>query len=179
MDLGLSVCWAEHNVGASSPEDYGDYFAWGETEVKKKYIKNTYKFYDTKKSKFVSIGNSIVKTDNDVAHQLWGGAWRMPTRSEFKELVEKCEWKKSVFRGVNGYQITGINGNSIFLPMSGFRAANNLFYANDYGYYWAGNMGDEGGERAYGCYMNYEKGEVDWDYILYTFAGQTIRPVSD
>ena len=179
VDLGLSVCWAEHNVGASSPEGYGDYFAWGETEVKKKYTKNTYKFYDTKKGDFLSLSNSIVKTANDVAHQHWGDSWRMPTKNEFKELIEKCDWRKGELRGIKGYHITGVNGNSIFLPMSGFRAAGNLFYSNEYGYYWAGNKGEEGGERAYGCYMDYNKGEVDWDYILYTFAGQTIRPVID
>ena len=93
VDLGLSVCWAEHNVGASSPEKYGDYFAWGETEPKSNYTEETYKYYDKTKKTYIDIGKDISSTKYDVARAQWGDNWRMPRLEEIKELIDKCLWQ--------------------------------------------------------------------------------------
>lgn len=117
IDLGLSVKWASCNVGASSPEQLGNKYAWGETETKEKYNKSTYLYYDSYTESYIDIGMDIKGTDYDVAHVSWGGNWRMPTYAELTELRDKCDWKWSRFNDVNGYIVTGPNGNSIFFPV--------------------------------------------------------------
>lgn len=116
VDLGLSVLWASCNVGATSPEELGDLYAWGETETKNKFNLDNYLYYDSNSESYMDIGMDIKGTDYDVAHVKWGNRWRMPTLNEFKELKSNCEWKWSNFNGVNGYIVTGKNGNSIFIP---------------------------------------------------------------
>lgn len=118
IDLGLSVKWANCNVGASSPEGYGGYYAWGETEKKIDYTKSSYQYYNSK-GWYLNIGSSICGTQYDVARVKWGGSWRMPTREEYKELYDKCTWKWTTYNGVKGQLGTGPNGNSIFLPAAG------------------------------------------------------------
>lgn len=110
VDLGLSVCWASCNVGASSPEDMGGHYAWGETETKVKYKNDNYSLFER------TFSSSIEGTTYDVAHVKWGDRWRMPTESEVEELMDKCTWVKEVKNGQGGYTITGPNGKSIFLP---------------------------------------------------------------
>ena len=112
IDLGLSVKWASCNIGASSPERTGGYYACGETEVKSNYTWETYKYYAN--GKYTSIGTSICGTQYDVAHVKWGGQWRMPTLAELKELVNECTWTWTTLNGVKGMKVTGPNGNSIF-----------------------------------------------------------------
>ena len=90
VDLGLSVCWAGWNVGASSPEEYGDYYAWGETIDKSDYTEDSYQYYNG--SDYVNIGSNISGTRYDVARAQWGGSWRMPTNAEFEELINRCTW---------------------------------------------------------------------------------------
>lgn len=116
VDLGLSVKWANCNVGAESPEQYGNKYAWGETTTKKKYNKENYLYYDANSESYVDIGTNIAKTDYDVAHVKWGDNWRMPTYAELKELREKCSWEWININGVNGWKVIGTNGNSIFFP---------------------------------------------------------------
>ena len=113
VDLGLSVKWATCNIGANKPEEYGDYFAWG--EIMPKYI------YD---SKTCSTGNKPIKDfsgnpEYDAARAIWGGQWRMPTKDELKELKKKCKFIWTIQQGVSGCQVIGPNGNSIFLPTGG------------------------------------------------------------
>jgi hypothetical protein len=134
VDLGLSVKWATFNLGASAPEEYGDYFAWGETEPKAKYGWAQYKWGNGENKALTKYCNKAAYgvdgfTDNltqllpedDAAHVNWDGNWRMPTAAEFDELINNCTIEKSTMNGVNGYLLTSkINGNSIFLPMAGY-----------------------------------------------------------
>lgn len=129
VDLGLSVKWANFNIGATSPEEYGDYYAWGETEVKKNYSSETY----TAKN---ASGN-ISGTQYDVASVKWGGSWRLPTQEEFKELMQKCTKSWTTMEGVKGLKLTAPNGNSIFLPAGGFSTSKQKYVGTD-GDYWTG-----------------------------------------
>ncbi len=129
VDLGLSVKWATFNVGASKPEEYGDYFAWGETEPKDKYSWSNYKWcngssstltkYNTSSSYGTIDNKTVLDPEDDAAHVNWGGIWRMPTDAEWTELRNSCTWTWTSQNGVNGRMVTGPNGNSIFLPAAG------------------------------------------------------------
>lgn len=151
VDLGLSVKWATCNVGANSPEEYGDYFAWGETAPKEIYDWSTYKWcngsYDslTKYNTDSSCGTVdniiVLEAVDDAATANWGGAWRMPTDYELTELHKLCTWTWTTENGVNGYRVTSkSNGNSIFLPAAGLRYANSLFDAGSSGYIWSNSL---------------------------------------
>lgn len=149
IDLGLpsGTIWAAWNVGATSPEEYGDYYAWGETTTKEAYTKETYKYYNKQTKKYINIGNNISGTKYDVARQKWGGSWRMPTMTEIYELVRNCRWTWCQYKGVNGYKVTGNNGNSIFVPAAGYRNGTSLNYDGIQGRYWSAMLGE-----GYGCY---------------------------
>ena len=125
VDLGLSVKWANFNVGAFHPTHCGDYFAWGETEPKETYSWATYKWCDgtdaniTKYNK--TDGLTILEPEDDAAQVHWGGKWRMPTKEEIEELIDNCTWSESIQNGVKGYVVTSKHtGNSIFFPYSGY-----------------------------------------------------------
>lgn len=122
VDLGLSVNWATHNVGANSPVDYGTYLAWGEMEAKSRYWFDTYKYTDAEECEqcLMDLGESICGTEYDMARQLWKGKWRLPTNTEIMELINDCSWEWTVIDGINGFRVTGPNGNSIFLPAGGY-----------------------------------------------------------
>ncbi|MBR3950407.1 MAG: hypothetical protein IKJ79_00615 [Bacteroidaceae bacterium] len=109
VDLGLSVKWASCNVGATTPEGYGDYFEWGEIIPMEECA------WDD----CITLGDISGNPQYDAARAIWGGRWRIPTRTECEELLNNCTWTWSVQNGVNGYKITGPNGNSIFLPAAG------------------------------------------------------------
>lgn len=174
VNLGLSVCWAEHNIGASSPEEYGDYFAWGETEPKSEYTEETYKYYDKTKKTYIDIGKDISKYD--VARTQWGGNWRMPRLKEVKELINKCSWQWTELKGINGYKVTGPNGNSIFLPAAGFRNGTEVYRRGSYGAYWSGTLNEGYGNDA--CSLNFSSGGHDW-YSDYRYNGHSVRPVTE
>ena len=137
VDLGLpsGLKWATCNVGAEKPEDFGDYFAWGETTPKKQYDWRTYKYCkgtDRTLTKYSDCNNgfidkTVLDSESDAATVNWGGLWRMPTDVELTELREQCTWTWTIQNGVNGYNVTGPNGNSIFLPATPFSMM-------DYGY---------------------------------------------
>lgn len=129
VDLGLSVKWASWNVGATAPEESGGYYAWGETKPKDYYPAD----YDPPTS-----WNNISSTQYDVAHVKWGNGWRMPTGSEMHELCNNCSWQRDSINGINGILITGVTGNSIFLPASGYYYDKELRKEGARGYYWAG-----------------------------------------
>ena len=116
IDLGLPSgnIWASCNVGADSPEKYGDHFAWGEVEKKDSFPRKGYKHLGT------LIGNDISGTEYDVATKVLGDAWKMPNQNDFKELVDNCKWEWITYNGANGFKLTGPNGNSIFLPATGY-----------------------------------------------------------
>lgn len=128
VDLGLSVKWANCNIGASAPEAAGAYYAWGETEEKEEYTPLTYKYYlgDLNEDsiyndpeEYKNIGHNISGTAYDVVRTQWGGTWRMPTKKELEELCFECSWEATEINGVKGKLVTGPNGNSIFLPCTG------------------------------------------------------------
>lgn len=177
VDLGLSVKWASWNIGASKPEDYGFYFSWGETSPKTNYAWSTYKFGNSP-SKYNSTDNKkTLEPSDDAAVVLWGDNWRMPTNDEEKELYQKCSWKYTTVNGINGYQVTGPNGNSIFLPAAGlYDGDGNLGLANDRGWYWSSTVYDN--SYALGFYLtpsSFTYKNVGHDRC----DGHVIRPVYD
>ena len=183
VDLGLSVKWATCNVGANAPEEYGDYFAWGETKPKDYYDWDTHKWCNSsynnhtkycKDSDSGTVDNKIVlDLADDAAHANWGGAWRMPTLKEQQELLDNCTWTWTKVNGVNGYTVTGPNGNSIFLPAAGFRYDSGLDGAGSNGNYWSSSLSTHDSSAYYLDFYSYY---VNWG-SAYLFSGQSVRPV--
>ena len=178
VDLGLSsgLKWATCNVGANAPEDYGYYFAWGEVEPKTTYNWDTYKYYDDSNlTKYTSNDSkTVLDPEDDAATANWGGAWRMPTKAEQDELRNNCTWTWISQNGVNGYKVTGPNGNSIFLPAAGYMLEGSLFNAGSYGYYWSSSLSTDYPSSAYD--VGFDSGYVDW-YYDDRYYGFTVRPV--
>lgn len=177
VDLGLSVCWADCNVGASSIEGYGDYFAWGEVETKNAFLEKNYTFYNVSKDSYMDIGEDISKSKYDVAKVKWRGDWRMPTKREVEELCQKCAWLWTDINGVKGQQIIGPSGNSIFLPAVGFHRGIELLNQGICGDYWSATAPREPNENcAYN--LHFYVGYRDWDFRS-RCNGRAIRPVCD
>ncbi|MBR6602253.1 MAG: hypothetical protein IKK87_10525 [Bacteroidaceae bacterium] len=182
VDLGLSVKWACCNVGASVPEGYGGYYAWGETEEKSDYDRDTYQYYiDTDGDgykEWQDIGSNISGTSYDVAHVKWGGGWRMPTRDEIKELCEKCSWELTTVNGIRGYKVTGPNGNSIFLPAAGSRLGTEVVGRGSDGCYWSGKLYG-GYSWCDACCLYFGSGYGGWSSWGNRGYGHPVRPVTD
>ena len=186
VDLGLSVKWASWNVGASSPEEYGTYFSWGETAPKWDYAWTTYKLCNgtwntlTKyyfNSSYGTVDNkTVLDPEDDAAHVNWGGSWRMPTLEECEELINKCTWTWTSQNGVNGRLVTGPNGKSIFLPAAGSRNNTYLSYAGSFGYYWSSSLYTGGPSDAYLVY--FDSDSVYW-YGDDRYDGRSVRPVTE
>ena len=187
VDLGLSVKWATCNVGASSPEEYGDYYAWGETETKSRYDESTYKWWRSNSSSFTkyctdsSYGRvdykKVLESSDDVAQVKWGGSWRMPTDEEMTELLENCTWTWTTQGGTNGCKVTSKkNGNSIFLPAAGYRNNSSLKYAGSYSDYWSSSLDwhEMGNDCAFGVGFNSSHGDR---FISDRSYGYPVRPV--
>lgn len=160
VDLGLSVKWATCNVGASKPEEYGDYFAWGETQPKDYYDWSTYKWcngsndtltkYNTNSSDGTVDNKTTLDLSDDAARANWGGSWRMPTSAEQDELRNNCTWTCTKINGVEVYKVTSnINGNFIFLPTAGYRRDSYLNYAGSSGDYWSSSLSTDNPLVAY------------------------------
>ncbi len=143
VDLGLpsGTLWATCNIGASSPEEYGDYFAWGETEPKDYYDWSTYKWCNGSMDSMTKYCTGDNKTEldpeDDAAYVNWGSSWRMPTSEQQQELTLNCTWTWAQHNGVAGQLVTGPNGNTIFLPTAGYCGNQNLHQAGLDGYYWS------------------------------------------
>ena len=149
VDLGLSVKWATHNVGATIPESYGDYFAWGEVYAKDLYewsnyqhgagtgVRSLSKYAITYKYSESPDEKSVLDACDDAAKVIWGGKWRMPSDTEWNELHSKCTWVWTSQNNVYGYKISASNGNSIFLPAAGYYSGASHYSANKNGYYWS------------------------------------------
>lgn len=198
VDLGLSVKWATCNVGANSPEEYGDYFAWGATEPQEVYdwghtpyqTQNTTDWRSTKFSKYLGATTSSYKTptatdadalktildpEDDAAHVNWGGNWRMPTKKEQDELCTKCTWKWGSQNGIKGYTVVGPNGNSLFLPAAGSRYDSSILYGvGSLGYYWSSSLSSRYPYDAYELYFGSSDVNSRTDS---RYCGHTIRPV--
>lgn len=186
IDLGLpsGTKWAAYNVGANTPEGYGEYYAWGEVESKVEYSWNTYKWSTgntssiTKYSTNNAFGevdeNFTLDREDDVAYIKWGGEWRMPTKDEWDELLKKCIWKRSTINDTNGYQVTGPNGNSIFIPSCGHYNKNEAYNVGSDGYYWSSSLCDSDNTKA---------GFLGWNaagavcYYYNRYLGKPVRAV--
>lgn len=187
IDLGLSVKWATMNVGASSPEDYGDYFAWGEIAPKHTYTWDTYKYcngngttmtkYCTESSYGTVDNQTTLEMSDEAARQSWGGSWRMPTNEEMAELCTECTWTWTIQNGVMGYKvISKTNGNFIFLPAAGNRNDNSLISVGTYGCYWSSSLDTSSPNCSW--YLLFSS---DYWGSMFNFgrrySGQSIRPV--
>ena len=179
VDLGLpsGLKWATCNVGASSPEEYGDYYAWGEIETKSEYTEDNSKTY--RKSMSDISGNAMY----DVACAKWGGSWRLPTKKELEELESKCKWEWVTISGKKGYKVTGPNGKSIFLPAAGYRDGSSLYLAGEDGYYWSSAPREWGSgpiwSRDCDAYRLYFCSFHRYVNVLSRYRGQSVRPVSE
>lgn len=182
VDLGLpsGLKWATCNVGASSPEDYGSYYAWGETTTKSSYMGDNSLTYGKSISELRSSGiigeSGALTMPHDAARANWGGSWRMPTKKELEELKYKCSWIWTSQGGHRGYKVTGPNGRSIFLPAVGWRDGTSLDGTGECGSYWSSTP-DEGAPIA-ACNLDIDSTNklVFWGIRSY---GQTVRPVSE
>lgn len=143
VDLGLpsGTKWATCNIGATNPENCGEYYAWGETEHKTSYNEINYKFYDSSKYAISSeSGKTTLELSDDVAHVKWGGNWHIPSYDEFEELKNNCVWTWTTLNGMSGYEVKSLtNNNSIFLPAAGFRN-DKLSETNTDGLYWTSTI---------------------------------------
>ena len=188
VDLGLpsGTLWADRNVGAALPEDYGDYFAWGETTAKSNYTWSTLKYcedntgdkfskYNTQ-SKYGSVDNkTTLERADDAATANWGSGWCMPTQQQFQELNDNCTWTWTTRNGKNGYEVKGKNGNSIFLPAAGCRGGTSLYDDGSNGRYWSSSLGTDYPDG--GRFLSFDSGLVDPDGWLDRSRGFSVRPV--
>ena len=166
VDLGLSVKWATCNVGANAPEEYGYYFAWGETQRKSDYNEKTYSYRSTPTTLPISA---------DAAAVNWGGNWRMPTKREQDQLRTLCTWIWTTLNGVKGYKVTSkINGNSIFLPATGTHSGGSIYDRSYRGCYWSSSLGTTRTALAYT--MEFDAGRVG-SMGCYRDLGKSVRPV--
>ncbi len=189
VDLGLTsgTLWATCNVGATNPEDYGDYFAWGETKPKSTYSWSTYKYcngssdtqtkYCTNSSYGTVDNKTTLESSDDAATANWGGKWRMPTSAEQDELRTECTWTWTTLNGVKGYKVTSKaegNTNYIFLPAAGCRYDSSLYDAGSHGYYWSSSLRSDYPSRACRLYFNLDI--YGWS-IDKRSNGHSVRPV--
>lgn len=165
VDLGLSVLWADHNVGADKPNEVGRMFGYGDVEGREE---------SNDLSKYAK--GDVSGTERDPAYVYWGGGWRMPTESELEELCDRCRWQWVKNGGVEGFRVTGNGGRSIFLPVTGMKSNGNLQFEKIRGYYWSGEVCNGNSDYAPMLFF-YKGGKLIKDYKkAYGFA---IRPVKE
>ena len=150
VDMGLSVKWASCNVGASYPEEFGDYYAWGETRAKQNYSLSTYRWYDSVKDQYTKYSvNQSGNNDNrfrlaqadDAASVQMGGSWRMPTLDEFKERLANTVRSASSRNGVPGLEFKSLrNGAVLFFPFSGSQFGTDTRNVGKYAFYWSASL---------------------------------------
>ncbi len=169
VDLGLpsGLKWATCNVGATAPEQYGDYYSWGEVETKTAYNSNNCS------TMYQQIDDFSGDPQYDVARKKWGDAWRMPTKEEQEELLNNCTWELTTINGFSGYKVTGPNGNSIFLPAAGYYYDTYVNFDGYYGGYWSSTP-HEDTDSAY--YLGFDDKEQR-ENAYYRSDGQSVRAV--
>ena len=187
VDLGLpsGTLWADRNVGADSPEAYGDYFAWGETTTKSTYNWSTYKWcrgssdtmtkYCTNSSYGTVDNKTVLDLEDDAAYVNMGKEWRMPTHDELNELRTKCTWRWTTQNGKKGYKVTGPNGNSIFLPAAGYRYDSSLDDAGSFGSYWSASLYE--GIPVNAWFLFFYSSDYGTDFLSRIY-GHTVRAVA-
>ena len=172
IDLGLpsGTKWACCNVGADTPEAYGGYYAWGETEEKEYYSEDTYKYLR------INIGSNISGTEYDIAHVKWGGNWCMPTYSDIVELRDNCTSEWTTDNDVKGMRFTSkINGRKIFLPAAGNRSFDDLYNTGASGNYWSSTQYQSGSYSALN--LSFQTWDNNWGYYYNRHWGISVRPV--
>ncbi len=187
IDLGLpsGTKWATCNVGATSPEKYGNYYAWGETTTKDYYGWDTYKYVKNNVlTKYCSKKNygydditdklTTLEATDDAATANCGNEWRTPTSAEWKELIDNCTWNWTTLKGVKGYEVKGQNGNTIFLPAAGCRCYDYSYSAGYYGYYWSSSLYI--GIPYYAWHTNFLANNMGRG-LNNRYYGRTVRPV--
>jgi hypothetical protein len=190
VDMGLpsGTLWATMNIGASSPEDYGDYFAWGETTPKDVYNWSTYQWCNgsnTTLTKYctnssysyngLTDGKTELDPEDDAATANWGSEWRMPSLEQIQELRNNCTSEWTTRNGVNGRLFTSnINGAALFLPAAGYRWASSLGSVGSGGAYWSRTLYNSDPNYAY--YLDFYSDDVDW-YYYFRDDGFTVRAV--
>ncbi len=170
VDLGLpsGLKWATCNVGATTPEGYGNYYAWGEITTKESYNEFNCTTYGQQISDF--SGNAAY----DAARANWGSTWRMPTKVEMEELENNCTWTWTTQNGVNGYRVTGPNGNSIFLHAAGWCIGSSRNFVGEICSYWSSTPDESSINHAYALYFPLHSVNCYNRYY-----GHTVRPVSE
>lgn len=191
VDLGLSSKWATCNLGANSPEEAGDYFAWGETEPKNNYDSNSYKWFaEGMTSKYGAEGDCAnvnpgiltnLDSRDDVAHIRLSGSWRMPSLKDIAELHDKCAWRWTRRKGVKGVLITskveGYTDRSIFLPAAGCIYQSEKVNYGFCGYYWTDALYKSNSKHAISTVFD---SKIKTRYLPnHRYAGLPIRPVCD
>lgn len=190
VDLGLSVKWATCNLGAVTPDEYGDYYAWAETKTRQgdawNYNWTTAPYYKSGSGRSIKFSKYnwsdkkvVLDAGDDAATVILGNPWRMPTIEEANELVDKCTWECTSVNGVSGCKVTGSNGNSIFLPFSGRRGGNGTGSLGVGGYYWTSSKikSSVDYDNAFAKILSIFKDGPTKDRGFYRYAGATIRPV--
>ena len=195
VDLGLSVKWASCNLGASSPYENGNYYAWGEITTKEKYVKETYRFYELREDAWepyilkYNISSDYGHVDNktqldradDAAHVILGGKWRIPTKQEWDELISNCTWEFIIKNRKEYLEFTSKkNGRSIIFPSAGtYDGKHGLIGVGDSGGYWSSSLYKNDPESAYALvWEEYEDIGSDYDGD-YRYCGLSIRPIKD
>lgn len=179
VDLGLSVNWRGWNLGANSPEECGGYYSWGELEEKPEYTWYSYfdnPYSDTGDWVGCTLAADISGTERDAATVTLGAGWRMPTKEEIQELVDKCKWEWTSLGGTGGYKVTGPNGKSIFLPAAGNVDGTETSNKGSYGGYWTGTANTSGSNSQAGnlYFFGNTMHAVQWSN---RYTGRSIRPV--
>ena len=181
VDLGLpsKTLWATTNIGSSTPEGYGDYFAWGETTTKSSYSWSNYSYCSGTAETVQDIGETISRTSYDAARAKWGNDWQMPTLEQVEELIDECDVEIRTVNGVKGMAFIGPNGNSIFFPCSGYKYNDNLASLNSSTYYWMGtkDLYDNDDTKAIVLYIKVGSGARVESMTAQRRTGLPIRPV--
>lgn len=190
VDLGLpsGTLWATCNVGANAPEEFGNYFAWGETVPKNNYDWSSYRWCNESDSTMTKYctnsnygyygftdGKAELDPEDDAAYVNWGSQWRMPTAEQRKELGKLCTWIWTTRNGVKGRLVTGPNDNSIFIPASGYRLNESLEAAGEHGGFWSRTLDPDHSRCAY--ILNFQELSVFWNNESLRYAGRTVRAV--
>lgn len=186
IDLGLpsGKGWACCNVCATSPEDFGGFFAYGEYWEKASYMKENYTYYENLGYGYSIWTNIGTRTDisgsagYDVAYKVMGKDWRMPTKAECQELVDSCTWEWTSIYGNNGYKVIGPNGKYIFLPAAGFKSSTNHNKSGERGIYRSSMWTMINGEASTSYAIDFTKDGVQVNNLGYRANGQTVRPIS-
>ena len=182
VDLGLSIKWGTCNIGAKNPEDFGNFYQWGDVATKESYDWDTYK-YGTDRTNLekynVKDGKTVLDPEDDAAIVNLGEGSRMPTPAEIKELVDNCTWEWTTVDNVKGYKVTAKNGNSIFLPAAGVMFTKNPYYGGQYGYYLSNTLreGEESYVKMYAQGFSFQSDKYQTDDRIARNYGITVRPV--